>query len=111
MLFVPYGFDTSQPRDYGQMLRVAKAGNRAIQRTTGKKYQVGQASKLLYSASGGSEDWAKAKAGIKYSYTFELRDTGKHGFLVPPDQIEDTCKEISAAVTAMIKESDKIGTN
>ena len=106
LLFVPHGFDKSVPSDYFQLVRVALAGKRAIRKTTGKRYQVGQASRLLYAASGISDDWAKVEAGVKFTHTFELRDTGEHGFLVPPDQIEDTCSEIVAAVTAMITKSD-----
>jgi hypothetical protein len=34
-------------------------------------------------ASGGSYDWAKGEAGIPYSYTVELRDTGTFGFQLP----------------------------
>ena len=37
-------------------------------------------------SSGGSGDWAKS-IGIKYSYTFELADTGANGFTLPASQI------------------------
>jgi hypothetical protein len=36
-------------------------------------------------ASGGSDDWAKGGAGIPYSYTVELRDTGNFGFELPAE--------------------------
>ena len=39
-------------------------------------------------------DWALGAAGIPYSIGMELRDTGKHGFLLPPDQIIPTGQEI-----------------
>lgn len=45
------------------------------------------------SAAGGSDDWAKGGAGVKYSYTIELRDTGAHGFVLPTNQIEPNCRE------------------
>ena len=38
----------------------------------------------LLSIPGGSDDWAKGGAGIKYSFTVELPDTGRHGFILPP---------------------------
>ena len=47
-------------------------------------------------ASGGSIDWTYGEAGIKYSYTIELRDTGRHGFLLPPEQIIPTGEEVWA---------------
>jgi hypothetical protein len=52
-------------------------------------------------APGTSMDWAKGVAGIPYSYTFELRDQGEHGFLVPNDEIASSGEEILAALFAM----------
>ncbi|KAL0155627.1 hypothetical protein M9458_049890, partial [Cirrhinus mrigala] len=43
-------------------------------------------------ASGTSVDWAYLR-GIKYSFAFELRDTGKYGFLLPANQIVSTARE------------------
>lgn len=53
--------------------------------------------------TGSSDDWAKGKAGIKYSYTVELRDKGRYGFLLPASQIIPTGRETFAAVKAMAK--------
>ena len=44
----------------------------------------------LYPASGDSADWAYEKLSLTDSYTFELRDTGKHGFVLPPEQVYDS---------------------
>lgn len=43
-------------------------------------------------ASGGSIDWTY-NIGIKYSFAFELRDTGFYGFLLPAKQILPTAEE------------------
>lgn len=43
-------------------------------------------------ASGTTVDWAYEN-GVKYSYTFELRDTGRYGFLLPSSQIIPTATE------------------
>ena len=60
---------------------------------------------------GGSDDWAKGGAGIKYSYTIELPDTGAYGFLLPSRHIEGVGKETHAAFIAMFKKliMDKTG--
>ena len=42
----------------------------------------------LYPASGDSADWAYHALSISDAYTFELRDTGKHGFVLPPEQVK-----------------------
>ena len=51
---------------------------------------------------GGSDDWAKGGANIKYSYTIELPDTGRHGFLLPAKRALQTGKEALAMTIAMI---------
>ncbi len=38
-------------------------------------------------ASGGSDDWVKGVAGIKFAYTLELPDRGDFGFLLPASEI------------------------
>lgn len=55
-------------------------------------YRVGPSAALLYPAAGGSDDWGKS-IGIKYSYTIELRDRGRFGFVLPASYIEPTAKE------------------
>ena len=49
-----------------------------------------------------SDDWAKGGAGIKYSYTIELPDTGRHGFLLPSNKARGVGEEAIALTTAMI---------
>ena len=43
--------------------------------------------------SGSSSDYTYGVLGIKYSFGVELRDTGEHGFLLPPEQIIPTAEE------------------
>lgn len=57
---------------------------------------------------GGSDDWAKGKAGIKYSYTIELPDKGIYGFLLPADKIVPTGKELFTGVKSIVKSIVKI---
>lgn len=49
-------------------------------------------------AAGGSDDWMKAKAGVKYSYTVELPGGGELGFDLPPRQIPFVTKETFEAI-------------
>ncbi len=43
----------------------------------GTNYLVGSGADTLYPASGGSEDWAKEQAKIKFVYLLELRPDEK----------------------------------
>jgi len=47
----------------------------------------------LYITTGSASDWFYQE-GIWASYTIELRDTGRYGFLLPPSQIIPTGQEI-----------------
>jgi hypothetical protein len=39
--------------------------------------------------------------GVVYSYSAELRDTGKYGFLLPPDQIVPSGEEVFEGIKAI----------
>ena len=60
-------------------------------------------------ATGSSADWAKGSLGIPISYTYELRDTGRYGFLLPPNQIIPTGEETLDSLVAMFKEAKARG--
>jgi hypothetical protein len=60
------------------------------------KYDVGCAPCLLYPTSGGTFDWVLGEAKIPYAMAFELRDTGTHGFMLPPREIIPTGQEVMA---------------
>lgn len=54
---------------------------------------MGSSATTLYPAAGGSDDWAKGIAGIKYSYTIEMGDTGRYGFVLPARFIQYNGKD------------------
>lgn len=54
--------------------------------------------------TGGSDDWAKGQAGLKYAFTIEMRDTGRHGFVMPANHILSSGKEALAAVRTLAQE-------
>lgn len=56
-------------------------------------------------APGGSDDWAY-NLGIKYSFTFELQDRGRYGFLLPPSDISKACNEALLAVKTIALKVD-----
>ncbi len=49
-------------------------GNEALAATSGEHYEVGCLECIVYQCSGIAVDWAYGAAGIKYSYTIELKD-------------------------------------
>ncbi|XP_061185489.1 carboxypeptidase B-like [Saccostrea echinata] len=93
MWLYPWGYTSALPSDWQDLDAAAKIGTSALSELYGTQYTVGSSTNVLYSAAGGSDDWAKGGAGVKYSYTIELRDTGAHGFVLPQNQIEPNCRE------------------
>ncbi|NXO51860.1 CBPO Carboxypeptidase, partial [Aramus guarauna] len=91
-ILTPYGSTTKPPSNSEELMHVAKQAAAALMGKYGTSYEVGSTSLILYSNSGSSRDWAHT-IGIPFSYTFELRDKGTYGFILPPDQIQPTCEE------------------
>lgn len=54
---------------------------------------------------GTSVDWTYGHAGITLSVTFEFRDTGDFGFILPADQIIPNAEEVQAGVIALVLEA------
>ncbi|XP_006861198.1 PREDICTED: carboxypeptidase A4 isoform X2 [Chrysochloris asiatica] len=92
LLMYPYGYTVNMVPDAEELDTVARHAAKALASLSGTKYQVGPTCTTVYPASGSSIDWAYDN-GIKYAFTFELRDTGHYGFLLPANQIIPTAEE------------------
>ena len=53
--------------------------------------------------SGTTKDYIYGHLGVKYTFSMELRDTGKYGFLLPSKLIKPTAKEAFEGIKAMIE--------
>ncbi|XP_056429142.1 carboxypeptidase A2-like isoform X3 [Hyla sarda] len=91
-LLFPYGYKCTNPPHFTELNNVGKAAATALSSLYGTQYRVGTICSTIYQASGGSIDWTY-DIGIKYSFAFELRDTGRYGFLLPSTQILPTAQE------------------
>lgn len=65
------------------------------------RYSIDHSHEMSDVHSGTSTDYAMHEAGIKYSFTIELRDTGTQGFLLSPSYIDTTGMEVFEMVKAM----------
>ncbi|CAL1685712.1 unnamed protein product [Lasius platythorax] len=99
-ILYPWGYDARLPPDYVDLDKIGRQAATAMKKAggAGSVYTVGNSATTLYPASGGSDDWAKALLKLKYTYTIELRDTGRYGFILPARYIIPTAKEALAAV-------------
>jgi len=103
-ILLPWGFSEELPDNYAEMEALATLGRDAMVAGGGEEYEVGCIPCILYVASGGSLDWALGVAGIQFSIGMELRDTGRYGFLLPPEQIIPTAQEVWDFHTTVVRE-------
>uniref|UniRef100_A0A1I7YUN2 Zinc carboxypeptidase A 1 n=1 Tax=Steinernema glaseri TaxID=37863 RepID=A0A1I7YUN2_9BILA len=104
----------SFPNDIFDLQTVGRKGVKAIESMYGTKFKFGTGADILYPSAGGSDDWAKAKAHVKYVYLLELRPGEEEwdGFLLDRRQLIPTAREtwegvkvVIDAVMAMAKRS------
>ncbi|XP_030266223.1 carboxypeptidase B2 [Sparus aurata] len=107
MLLFPYSCTVEEAENHRDLLEMAQEAAQKIRRYYRNNYRYGSGAKTIYLAPGGSDDWAY-NLGIKYSFTFELQDRGRYGFLLPPSHIPKACNEaLTAAKTIALKVIEK----
>ncbi|XP_065137779.1 carboxypeptidase B2 isoform X2 [Paramisgurnus dabryanus] len=102
MLLFPYSCSYDEVPNHNELFELAKEASAKIRRYYRNNYKYGHGARTIYLAPGGSDDWAY-NLGIKYSFTFELQDRGKYGFLLPPSLIPQACNEalLAAKIIAL----------
>ena len=94
LMLWPYGYvEGEPPGDAGEIHRSIGEGVAAAIASVHGTVFTPQPAYDLYLASGTSLDWAWDDTGA-YSFTYELRDTGAFGFILPPEQIIPSGEEI-----------------
>ncbi|KAF1386431.1 hypothetical protein PFLUV_G00094770 [Perca fluviatilis] len=106
MLLYPYGYTKTPCKDQAELHNLAKKAITDLASLYNTSYRYGSIINTIYQASGGTIDWTYNQ-GIKYSYTFELRDTGRYGFILPANQIIPTAKETWLALMAIMDHTSK----
>jgi len=98
----PYGYAHNAFPDNKQELRqLAIDASDAVFQVHGKEFDPINSADL-YPASGASDDWYKGSLGARFAYTTELRDTGRHGFLLPAKEIIPSGEEMWAGFQVVI---------
>lgn len=98
-----YGWtcDSVPPNDELQSL--AGGAAEAIRAVHGVEFGHGPICSTIYRASGSSVDWVNDVAKSDYTFTSELRDTGRFGFILPADQIVPSGEEAFAGVKHLLQ--------
>uniref|UniRef100_A0A8I3PCJ3 Carboxypeptidase O n=1 Tax=Canis lupus familiaris TaxID=9615 RepID=A0A8I3PCJ3_CANLF len=101
LILTPYGYTKNKSSNHEELIQVGQKAANALKKKHGTNYRVGSSADILYATSGSSRDWAR-DIGIPFSYTFELRDNGTYGFILPAAQIQATCEETMEAVLSVL---------
>jgi len=102
MFMSPWGWTTELPipEDYAVMDYYMKIAVDGIESVNGVSYDYGSVARVIYQVSGGSNDWAYEKRGIKTPYAIEIFGSG---FSVPVSSIEPRGKEIWTGLKLMVQ--------
>jgi len=101
-ILAPWGYAAVRPDDYQQLYDAMESARDAMYDHSGNRYTIGSSAEALYAAAGASDDYAKGVAGIKYSYTVELQDSGYYGFILPASRIIDQGEEMYIGIQALV---------
>ncbi|KAM3550405.1 hypothetical protein MY1884_008268 [Beauveria asiatica] len=103
IIMTPYGYSCSAlPVNHGELQSLAKGAVDAIYRIHGTKYRYGPICSTIYPATGSSVDYVADVVNADYTFTAELRDTGRYGFVLPPDQIRPSGEEAFAGIVYLL---------
>ncbi|NWI52851.1 CBPA1 Carboxypeptidase, partial [Calyptomena viridis] len=102
LLLYPYGYTYTPVPDQQELDELSAKAVSALSSLYGTEYKYGSIITTIYQASGSTVDWTYNQ-GIKYSFTFELRDTGLYGFLLPANQIVPTAQETWLALKVIME--------
>lgn len=94
-----FSYHSQKVDDLLDMALVASESLRGV--GSSSRYLIDSSNEMLFPRSGSSDYFAFNKADIPYSFTIELRDTGTHGFILPPSYIEATAKDAFTIIKAM----------
>ncbi|KAL3276545.1 hypothetical protein HHI36_011920 [Cryptolaemus montrouzieri] len=107
LLMVPYGYSPLPLDNYNLTYNIGLDAVKSLAKRYGTQYTVGNIYNTIYPASGSSADWVKASFRTPLVYAYELRDTGRYGFILPPDQIIPTSLETLDSIVTILRDYEE----
>uniref|UniRef100_A0AAG5DJS0 Zinc carboxypeptidase A 1 n=1 Tax=Anopheles atroparvus TaxID=41427 RepID=A0AAG5DJS0_ANOAO len=109
LLLIPYGHTTARLDNYAETIAIGTKAINKLRERYGTTYKIGNIAEAIYVASGGSIDWVKGVLRTPLVYAYELRDLGRYGFVLPPDQIIPTAEETLDSIIVILEEGAAYG--
>ncbi|KAK8091440.1 hypothetical protein PG997_001801 [Apiospora hydei] len=98
-LLFPFGYaETLYAPELGKWTKAASMISETIRDSSdaATTYTFGGSGATLYATSGSAPDHVYSVGRAEWSFTIELRDTGRFGFVLPPEQIRPAAEEMWA---------------
>lgn len=88
LILLPYGYSCSaRAANIDEQIDLAGGVASAIAAPYGTQFEYGPTCETIYQTNGGSNDYIQDVSGAEFAWAIELRDTGRNGFVLPPEQI------------------------
>ncbi|TQV93843.1 carboxypeptidase A1 precursor [Cordyceps javanica] len=103
LFMTPYGYSCNAlPANNAELQSLARGAVNAMYQLYGTSFRYGPICTTIYPATGSSVDYVADVVKGDYTFTVELRDTGRYGFVLPPDQIRPSGEEAWAGVAYLL---------
>ncbi|KAI8964496.1 hypothetical protein F5Y11DRAFT_363786 [Daldinia sp. FL1419] len=92
----PFGYkETLYAPELGKWTKAASIVSESIRDSSDARttFTFGPSGAVLYPTTGAAPDHVYSIGRAEFSYTIELRDTGRFGFVLPPEQIRPAAEE------------------
>ncbi|XP_055600315.1 zinc carboxypeptidase-like [Uranotaenia lowii] len=110
LILLPFGYQNADKVDrFYDWMEMAEAAAIALYKRFGTQYTVGNTADVLYIASGSTRDWALGEHNVPIVASYEFRDTGNCGFLLPAEQIIPNSIEVLDSLVAFLKKARELG--
>ena len=99
-----YGYSCNQlPAKHSEFQSLMNGAVNAIRSVHGTRFDYGPICSTIYQTAGSSVDYMNDVVEADYTFTVELRDTGRYGFVLPPDQILPSGEESYAGIRYLLR--------
>ncbi|MFG0330897.1 MAG: M14 family metallopeptidase [Phycisphaerales bacterium] len=102
LVLYPWGWTRDHCADHDIFDAVSGDIAGAMRDVEGRPFRYGPVFTTIYPASGVMSDWTYGDRNM-FGITFELRDTGQFGFVLPPEQIIPGSEEALAGALALFE--------
>ncbi|XP_055543821.1 zinc carboxypeptidase-like [Wyeomyia smithii] len=109
LILLPFGYqDAPKTANFYDWMEMAEAAAIALAKRYGTSYTVGNTAEVLYIASGSTRDWALGEYNVSIAASYEFRDTGDYGFLLPEEQIIPNSEEVLDSLVAFLAKAREL---